>query len=142
MTGAKNDARWSRAAIRGAGIILAALATSALTGLDPASAQLRNTQCRKPAFRFCNGCAVPINIAVKAGGTCVFNLFPGNGRLLGSTIVTRPKHGNWGQASESRFAYQVRPNASGSDYFEVEIRYETRGRATSTRLQATVTISQ
>jgi hypothetical protein len=119
-------------------LLAATLAAAALA--MPALAQ--TTGCEKPAYIFCDGCAFQVPVRAKPGATCVFNIQPGNGVLLGVSIVVRPKQGQWGSAGPSRFAYQVRPNASGADYFEVEIKYESNGRRTSTRLQAQVAISR
>jgi hypothetical protein len=106
------------------------------------SAAAQTADCVKPSYRFCDGCAMPVPVRVKPGATCVFNLYNTGGTLLGFNVVTRPNQGQWGQAGPNRFAYQTRANASGTDYFEVEIRYENRGRPTSTRMQATVTFSR
>ena len=121
--------------------LIPAIGAGLALALAAGTAAAQDTGCTKPAFLFCSGCATPIPVAAKPGGTCVFN-FNASGVLLGFSLKRRPQQGRWGQAGPNRFAYQLRPNASGSDYFEVEVRYENRGRPTSTTLQVSVSIGR
>ena len=95
---------------------------SVATVLCVASASPASARCIGPNWLWCNGCAVNTAVTMPKNTTCFLNsnAFAG---MVSVRILSKPRNGFAGTASDYRVAYKPNENFVGKDSFSYEATY-------------------
>ena len=102
--------------------------------------------CSVPHFHFVDGGTTPAQMFTGPGTPCAFyfkisEFGRGDAGILSSRVTTRPKYGVLGHSSVRLYAYQPAAGYTGTDLFEVDIRYDRSGKMLARTMQVQVNIS-